>query len=146
MLENNHYAVSTPVECSFGNCDLACKGPAYGMPGVCIDGNDAVEVYLATKSAVERALNGEGPTLIEAKTYRHGGHHINDPGLYMDQKILAEWKARDPLDILRSKIKGKKKIQEIEARVESELEEAIEFAENSPQPSVDEFLDSIPNY
>lgn len=146
MLENNHYAVSTPVECSFGNCDLACKGPAYGMPGVCIDGNDAVEVYLATKSAVERALNGEGPTLIEAKTYRHGGHHINDPGLYMDQKILAEWKARDPLDILRSKIKGKKKIQEIEIHVESELEEAIEFAKNSPQPSVDEFLDSIPNY
>jgi TPP-dependent pyruvate/acetoin dehydrogenase alpha subunit len=64
----------------------------------------------------------------------------------MDQKILAEWKARDPLDILRSKIKGKKKIQEIEIHVESELEEAIEFAKNSPQPSVDEFLDSIPNY
>lgn len=146
MLENNHYAVSTPVECSFGNCDLACKGPAYGLPGVCVDGNDAVEVYLATKSAVERALNGEGPTLIEAKTYRHGGHHINDPGLYMDQKALAEWKARDPLDILRSKIKGKKKIQDIEAQVESELEEAIEFSKNSPQPSVDEFLDSIPNY
>ncbi|MFH1242178.1 MAG: thiamine pyrophosphate-dependent dehydrogenase E1 component subunit alpha [Pseudomonadota bacterium] len=146
MLENNHYAVSTPVECSFGNCDLACKGQAYGMPGVCIDGNDAVEVYLATKSAAERARNGEGPTLIEAKTYRHGGHHINDPGLYMDQKVLAEWKARDPIDILRGKIKNNKKVDEVERQVESELAEAIEFAKNSPQPSVDEFLAGIPNF
>ncbi|MBL7210803.1 MAG: thiamine pyrophosphate-dependent dehydrogenase E1 component subunit alpha [Desulfobacteraceae bacterium] len=146
MLENNHYAVSTPVECSFGNCDLACKGPAFGMPGICIDGNDAVEVYLTTKSAVERALNGEGPTLIEAKTYRHGGHHLNDPGDYMDQKVLAEWKARDPLDILRGKIRGKKKVKEVEDQAELELSEAIEFAKNSPQPSVDEFLTSIPNF
>ena len=146
MLENNHYAVSTPVECSFGNCDLACKGDAYGMPGVCVDGNDAVEVYLATKSAVERALNGEGPTLIEAKTYRHGGHHINDPGLYMDQKVLAEWKARDPLDILHSKIKSKKKVKDLEDQVELELAEAVEFARNSPEPSVDEFLADIPNF
>ena len=55
MLENNHYAVSTPVECSFGNCDLAGRGPAYGLPGVCVDGNDAEAVYIATKSAAERA-------------------------------------------------------------------------------------------
>ena len=116
------------------------------MPGVCVDGNDAVEVYLATKSAAERALNGEGPTLIEAKTYRHGGHHINDPGLYMDQKVLAEWKARDPIDMLRSKINSKKKIKEVESQVALELEEAFQFAKDSPQPSVDEFLDSIPNY
>ena len=146
MLENNHYAVSTPVECSFGNCDLACKGPAFGMPGVCVDGNDAVEVYQATRSAVERALNGEGPTLIEAKTYRHGGHHVNDPGLYMDQEVLATWKARDPIDILRKHIKDKKTLKTIEEKVEQELDEAVEFAKNSPQPSVDEFLASIPNY
>ncbi len=146
MLENNHYAVATPVECSFGNCDLACKGDAYGMPGVCVDGNDALEVYFATKRATERARNGEGPTLIEAKTYRHGGHHINDPGLYMDQEVLAEWKARDPIDILRSKIGSKNKVTEIEEEVESEITEAIEFARNSPQPSVDEFLVSIPQF
>jgi len=146
MLENNHYAVSTPVECSFGNCDLACKGPAYGMPGICVEGNDAVEVYKVTKSAAERALNGEGPTLIEAKTYRHGGHHVNDPGLYMDQEVLSAWKAKDPLDILGKKIKDKKKLKAIEEQVDRELEEGIEFAKNSPEPSVDEFLASIPNY
>ncbi len=146
MLENNHYAVSTPVECSFGNCDLACKGPAYGMPGFAIDGNDAVAVYLTTKQAVERARNGEGPTLIEAKTYRHGGHHINDPGLYMDQKILAEWKERDPLKLLRNKIDKKNEMKKIEAQVEKDLDEAIEFAKNSPQPSVEEFLAGMRNF
>ncbi len=146
MLENNHYAVSTPVEYSFGNCDLACKGPAYGMPGVCVDGNDAVAVFQATQSAAERALSGEGPTLIEANTYRHGGHHVNDPGLYMDQEVLAAWKARDPLDILGKKIRDKNKVKAIEDSVEQELAEAVEFAKNSPQPSVDEFLASIPNY
>ncbi len=146
MLENNHYAVSTPVECSFGNCDLACKGEAFGMPGICVDGNDAVEVYHATKSAAERARNGEGPTLIEAKTYRHGGHHINDPGLYMDQKVLAKWKTRDPIAILRDKIKNKRKTTTVEKAVDKELDSAIDFAKNSPQPSVDEFLEGIQDF
>lgn len=146
MLENNHYASSTPFERSFGECDLACKGRAYGMPGICIDGNDAVAVYIATKKAAEMAINGEGPTLIEAETYRHGGHHINDPGLYMDQEILAKWKARDPIAILRSKIKNQNEVKKIEEQVDRELDEAVEFAKNSPQPSVDEFLASITNY
>jgi TPP-dependent pyruvate/acetoin dehydrogenase alpha subunit len=146
MLENNHYAASTPFERSFGECDLAFKGQAYGMPGICIDGNDAVAVYIATKKAAERAINGEGPTMIEAKTYRHGGHHINDPGLYMDQEVMAKWKARDPIDILRNKIRNKNKIKQIEEQVDRELDEAVEFAKNSPQPSVDEFLANIRSY
>jgi len=146
MLENNHYAVSTPVECSFGNCDLACKGPAFGMPGIAIDGNDALAVYLTTTQAVERARKGEGPTLIEAKTYRHGGHHINDPGLYMDQKVLAEWKEKDPLKLLRSKIDNKAQMKQIETQVDKDLDEAIEFGKNSPQPSVEEFLAGMRNF
>ncbi|UCF94941.1 MAG: thiamine pyrophosphate-dependent dehydrogenase E1 component subunit alpha [Desulfobacterales bacterium] len=142
MLENNHYAVSTPVECSAGDCNLANRGPAYGVPGVCIDGNDAEEVYLTTKQAVERARRGEGPTLIEAKTYRHGGHHVNDPGLYMDQEALASWKARDPVNLLRAKINDVS-VKQIEAKVDAEVAEAVEFAKNSPEPSVEEFLASI---
>jgi len=125
MIENNHYAVSTRVEWSFRNCDPACKGPAYGMPGIAIDGNDAATVYFTTKQAVERARNGEGPTLIEAKTYRHGGHHINDPGLYMDQKVLAEWKERDPLKLLRNKIENKNEMKKIEVQEDKDLDEAI---------------------
>lgn len=142
ILENNHYAVSTPVECSTGCCDLAGRGPAYGVPGICVDGNDAVEVYRETLRAVERARKGEGPTLIEAKTFRHGGHHINDPGLYMDAQKLAEWKARDPLLLMRRVIADEPAVAEIEARVERELEAAVEFGKNSPEPSVEEFLAS----
>ncbi len=146
MLENNHYASSTPFECSFGECDMACKGEAYGMPGMVVDGNDAVAVYQATLKASARALDGQGPTLIEAETYRHAGHHVNDQGLYMDQEILAKWKARDPIHILRGKIKDKQKAKKIEEQVDRKLNEAVEFAQNSPQPSVDEFLASIPDF
>jgi len=143
VLENNHYAVSTPVECSTGCCDLAGRGPAYGVPGICVDGNDAVEVYRETRRAVERARAGEGPTLIEAETYRHGGHHINDPGLYMDPQKLAEWKTRDPILLMRRAIADEARVAEVEKRVDCELEAAVEFGMNSPEPSVEEFLAAV---
>jgi TPP-dependent pyruvate/acetoin dehydrogenase alpha subunit len=144
VLENNHYAVSTPVEYSSGCCELAKLGPAYGMPGVCVDGNDAEAVYLETSKAVERARNNEGPTLIEAKTYRHGGHHINDPGLYMDQELLSQWKARDPMIIMRKKIPAAT-AKKIEDEVAAEVDDAVEFAMNSPEPSIEEFLAELTN-
>jgi TPP-dependent pyruvate/acetoin dehydrogenase alpha subunit len=142
MLENNHWAVSTPVQCSSGTCELAAHGTAHGMPGVCVDGNNAVEVYLEVKKAADRARRGDGPTLIEAETYRQGGHHVNDPGSYMDQDQLAEWKARDPVILLRRQLDGTK-AEQIEKQVDAELEKAVEFAKNSPEPSVEEFLASI---
>ena len=142
MLENNHYAVSTPVEFSAGSCELSKIGPAYGVPGICVDGNDAVSVYSETLQAVERARRGEGPTLIEANTYRHGGHHVNDPGLYMDPDLLAEWKARDPLLILRGKL-SESIAEKIEKQVDEDIAAAVEFAKNSPDPSVEDFLASI---
>jgi TPP-dependent pyruvate/acetoin dehydrogenase alpha subunit len=143
MLENNHYAVSTRIECSAGDCNLAGRGPAYGIPGICVDGNDAVAVYLETKKAAERARNGEGPTLIEASTYRHGGHHVNDPGLYMPRDELAEWKAKDPLFVLRKYINNDIKIDAVEKKVDLEMNAAIDFGKNSPEPSVEEFLAGI---
>jgi pyruvate dehydrogenase E1 component alpha subunit len=143
MLENNHYAVSTRIECSAGDCNLAGRGPAYGIPGICVDGNDAVAVYLETKKAAERARKGEGPTLIEAKTYRHGGHHVNDPGLYMPRDELEEWKARDPLIVFRKHIDNDKKVKAVEEKVDQELSDAIEFGKNSPNPAVEDFLASI---
>jgi len=143
LLENNHYAVSTPIECATGCCDLAGRGPAYGVPGICVDGNDALAVYQETAAAVGRARGGEGPTLIEAKTYRHGGHHVNDPGLYMDPEILADWKARDPLVRMRRAMADDAQAAAIEAQVDAELEAAVEFAKNSPEPAVEEFLAHI---
>jgi TPP-dependent pyruvate/acetoin dehydrogenase alpha subunit len=143
MLENNHYAVSTRIECSAGDCNLAGRGAAYGIPGICVDGNDAVAVYLETKKAAQRASNGEGPTLIEAKTYRHGGHHVNDPGLYMPRDELEAWKARDPIIVLRNHINNDKKVKAVEGKVDQEMDAALEFGKNSPNPSVEEFLASI---
>lgn len=143
LLENNHYAVSTPIECATGCCDLAGRGPAYGVPGICVDGNDALAVYRETAAAVARARRGQGPTLMEAKTYRHGGHHVNDPGLYMDPGVVADWKARDPIVLLRQAIGDDTRAVAIEAQVDAELEAAVAFAANSPEPAVDEFLASI---
>jgi pyruvate dehydrogenase E1 component alpha subunit len=143
LLENNHYAVSTPIECATGCCDLAGRGPAYGVPGICVDGNDALAVYRETDAAVARARRGEGPTLIEAKTYRHGGHHVNDPGLYMDPAVLADWKARDPLILMRRAIGNDARTAAIEAQVDAELEAAVSFATSSPEPSVETFLAGI---
>jgi TPP-dependent pyruvate/acetoin dehydrogenase alpha subunit len=143
ILENNHYAVSTPVEYSCRIDDLHRRADGYGMPGVSVDGNDAVAVYLETTRAVARARQGGGPSLIESKTYRHGGHHVNDPGLYMDPKAMAQWKSRDPLNLLKEKIADKAKIEAIEEEVEHELAEAVDFGKNSPSPSVEEFLKTI---
>jgi TPP-dependent pyruvate/acetoin dehydrogenase alpha subunit len=143
MLENNHYAVSTRIDCSAGDCNLAGRGAAYGIPGISIDGNDAVAVFIETKKAAERASRGEGPTLIEAETYRHGGHHVNDPGLYMPKDELEAWKARDPVVLLRNHINNEKQVKAIEKKVDQEMDEAIEFGKNSPNPSVEVFLASI---
>ena len=140
ILENNHYAVSTHIECSSRTCDLAMRAEGYCIPNDVVDGNDAVAVYWGVKQAVERARKGEGPTLVECKTFRHGGHHINDPGTYMDAETLAEWKACDPLTVMRNRIGDAAKTEAIEKEVEAVLDEAVEFAKNSPQPSVEEFV------
>jgi TPP-dependent pyruvate/acetoin dehydrogenase alpha subunit len=143
ILENNHYAVSTPVEYSCKLDDMARRADGYGLPGIATNGNDAVAVYEETKKAAKRARQGQGPSLIECKTYRHGGHHVNDPGTYMDQKTMERWKAKDPVNLLRERISEKDKIKEIEEEVESELAEAVEFAKSSPTPSVEAFLKEI---
>ena len=147
MLENNHYAVSTPVEFSSLIPDLSCRGACYGMPALSVDGNDAVKVYGAMEEPISRARRGEGPTLIEFKTYRHGGHHVNDPGLYMPKDTLEAWKERDPVDVLKGYLSREgvsaARIEEINKRVEDRIEEAIAFATQSPEPSVEEFLAEI---
>lgn len=143
MIENNHYAVSTPIEASTRVPEIAKKAAAYGLPGVGVDGNDAAVVYVETRRAVERALRGEGPTLIEANTYRHGGHHVNDPGAYMDKQVLEKWKARDPLVVLAARIGDPAKLDAIRQQVDAELEKAVALAKAAPEPSVQEFLASL---
>ncbi len=147
ILENNHYAVSTPIEASALVENLSIRAEGYGIPGITLDGNDAVKIYEAMEEPIRRARKGEGPTLVECKTYRHGGHHINDPGLYMPKDKMEYWKSRDPLIILKDYLnKAGVKVSEIEAinqQMEKELDEAIKFGLESPEPSVEEFLAEI---
>jgi pyruvate dehydrogenase E1 component alpha subunit len=147
VLENNQYAVSTPIADSARVAHLADRAAAYGMPGLTVDGNDAVLVFEAMLEPVRRARAGEGPTLVECMTYRHGGHHVNDPGLYLPKDELERWKAHDPLLVLRERLARAgvedDRVAAIDERVERLIEEAVEYAEASPQPSVEDFLAEV---
>lgn len=144
VLENNHYAVSTPVEDTALVNDLSIRAAGYGIPGFTLDGNDAVMIHHAMDEPLDRARSGNGPSLVECKTFRHGGHHVNDPGLYMPKDKVEYWRSRDPVDILRGRLVESgvsgEEIGVINARVERAMEEAVEFALSSPEPSLDEFL------
>ncbi|MFI5254183.1 MAG: thiamine pyrophosphate-dependent dehydrogenase E1 component subunit alpha [Candidatus Limnocylindrales bacterium] len=144
VLENNHYAVSTKATEAALIENLSERAAGYGMPGVTVDGNDAVVVMEAMREPLRRARAGEGPSLVECSTYRHGGHHVNDPGLYLPREELERWKAHDPLIVLRERLAAagadESLVPAIDARVEALLDEAVEFALASPQPSVEAFL------
>lgn len=151
VIENNQYAVSTPIEQSTRVPDLYKRGLALGIASYEIDGNDVLEVYKTTQIAVELCRTGQGPVLIEAKTYRHGGHHCNDPGKYMPEDKVEYYQKHDPLAVGRQYLlkKGKapeNEVEELEKQVEKEMEDAIEFALASPEPSVEEFLCEAERY
>lgn len=146
VCENNGYAVSVPVWCSTSIKDIGQRAISYGIPGDTIDGMDVIEVYRATRKAVERARNGEGPTLIECKTYRFLGHSRGDPpyGPYRTKEELDSWKERDPIKRMLSDIKlSEDKIEEIKRDIASEYEEAVQFAMESPYPDKSEALENI---
>ena len=147
VLENNQYAVSTPIRDSARVEHLSSRAAGYGMPGITVDGNDAAIVYGAMQEPLRRARAGEGPSLLECMTFRHGGHHVNDPGLYLPAEQLAHWKARDPLVLLRARLAragvSEAEVDAIDARVEALMDEAVEFATDSPNPSIDAFRAEI---
>lgn len=148
VLENNHYAVSSPVEEMTRIPDLYKRGEAFGVPSEPVDGNDVLAVYERTEQAAEMCRRGKGPVLIEAKTYRHGGHHVNDPGQYMPAERLEHFKARDPVEIGREYLierdgLNEDEVREIDRELDRQMEEAVEFAQNSPQPSVEAFLKEV---
>ena len=139
ILENNLWAYSTPVRRQVPIENLADRAKAYGIQSYIVDGNDVVAVYSAAKQAVDRARSGEGPILIEAKSFRRLGHAQHDPAEYVPREMRAYWEARDPI-LLYEKFLAKEKIlddkgqKEIGDRIEALLNEEREFAENSPMP------------
>ena len=146
--ENNLYGEGTPQSQQAPIADLAIRAEGYGFPGQIIDGNDILAVYEATVQARNRALAGEGPTLIEAKTYRFRGHYEGDPQVYRLPGELEAWKERDPIpafreQLLAANILKESQLVEIEASVQSELDEAVSFAADSPFPAVEEALNGV---
>lgn len=148
VIENNQYAVSTPIEQAARETDLHKRGAGYGVRSLMVDGNDVLKVYEGAHESVALCRQGRGPVLMEAKTYRQMGHHVNDPGLYMPRDKLEYYKARDPVDIGRRYLlerggASEEEARRIEAAVEREMEEAVQFAVNSPEPSAHEFLQEV---
>jgi TPP-dependent pyruvate/acetoin dehydrogenase alpha subunit len=139
VCENNQYAYSVPVEKSMAIDDVADRAESYGFDGVAINGNDVLAVYQATQGALARARKGEGPTLIECKTYRWHGHSEHDKAFYRTKEELAMWKSRDPIPTFSAYLKGlhelsDDQVADIEARIKATIDDAVEFAANAPDP------------
>jgi pyruvate dehydrogenase E1 component alpha subunit len=148
VCENNLYAMGTRQSRVMNIENIADRAAAYGIPDVVADGNDVLAVYEATQKAVERARKGEGPTLIECKTYRHKGHSRVDPAKYRPKEEVEEWLAKDPIrrfkeKLLQTNILTEAEIQRIEKEVLDEIEEAVKFATESPYPAPEEALENI---
>ena len=139
VLENNLWAYSTPVGKQVPLENLADRAKAYGIDSYIVDGNDVVAVYSTAKEAVERSRAGEGPILIEAKTFRRLGHAQHDPAEYVPKEMRAYWEARDPIELFEKFLTSEKLLdakgkKEIEDKINTLLAAEREFAENSPFP------------
>ena len=148
ICENNQYAYSVPVEKSMAIDDVADRAESYGFDGVAINGNDVLAVYQTTQGALARARAGGGPTLIECKTYRWHGHSEHDKAFYRSDEELAMWKSRDPIPTFTTYLKGVhtltyEKINDIETRITSVIDDAVEFAMNAPDPKPEDAVTDL---
>ncbi|MBA7602817.1 Acetoin:2,6-dichlorophenolindophenol oxidoreductase subunit alpha [subsurface metagenome] len=143
MCENNIYAVSTPIYYSALIENISIRAKGYGIPGITVDGNDVIAVYKTNSEAVDRARRGDGPTLIEAKTYRWEGHYVGEPRVYRTREEEKGWKKRDPIKRLEKKlleiqILNKENIVQIKEEIRKKVTEALQWALNSPLPSAED--------
>src|SRR5437588_1315120 len=148
VCENNQYAYSLPLEKSMAIDDVAIRAEGYGFDGVAINGNDVLAVYQASLGAIARARAGDGPTLIECKTYRWHGHSEHDKAFYRTDEELAMWKSRDPIPTFTTYLQSRhvldaQKEKDVDARVTSVIDEAIEFSTNAPDPQPDDAVTDL---
>ncbi|MEM7407438.1 MAG: thiamine pyrophosphate-dependent dehydrogenase E1 component subunit alpha [Pseudomonadota bacterium] len=148
VCENNLWAVNTPASATVPVTDVAARAPGYGIPGVIVDGNDVSAVYEAAVTAVARARAGDGPTLIEAKTYRHRRHteRPSQPDARPEEEVRA-WMDKDPIAALTNQLRQQgldaKALAEMEAEIEAALDAAVEFAAASPLPTPESALEDV---
>jgi len=151
VCENNLYAISVSTSRSTSVKNIAERATAYGIPGVVVDGMDVVAVYEAVKEAVNRARGGEGPTLIECKTYRFRGHFEGDPkrgGTYRGEAEMMEWEKRCPIKnfkvkLIENGVLTEAEAEEIQQKCAEEIQEAVKFAKDSAHPSPEDVLEDV---
>lgn len=148
IIENNQYAMGTSVERTSNVTELWELGRAFNMPSFPVDGMKCETVHEAISTAAERARKGDGPTLLEIKTYRYRGHSMSDPGTYRTKEEVEEFKAKDPiehtLDILKkNKWITDKEIETTEQKTKALVEDAVKFADESPYPDVSELYKDV---
>ena len=148
IIENNNYAMGTSVERTTNVTDMSKIGLSYDMPAEVVDGMSPVAVHEAIERACDRGRSGEGPTLLDIRTYRFKGHSMSDPQKYRTKDEVQDWQKQDPIEQVLKEIKAKKylsdkKITEIQEWVKNEVAESVKFAEESPYPEAKELFEDV---
>ncbi|TWT28262.1 thiamine pyrophosphate-dependent dehydrogenase E1 component subunit alpha [Planomicrobium sp. CPCC 101110] len=148
VCENNQYGMSGPAKEMMNIENIAQRGQSYGIPGKVVDGNDIFDVMNGVGEAVDRARNGEGPSIVEAKTYRWKGHSKSDAKKYRTREEEKEWRLKDPIERMRlvlvqEGILTEEAAEKIKAEAKDEVEASVEFAADSPHPSLDDLMEDI---
>ncbi len=146
IIENNQFAMGTPLQKTAPTEDLSIRALAYPMARAMVDGHDVFAVRASIHTAVRRAREQSLPTLIEARTYRYRGHSMADPAKYRTEEDIDRWKARDPIKVLGEKLEsfGQKEVRErIDREIEEEVIDAVKFAEESPFPATSTATDYV---
>jgi pyruvate dehydrogenase E1 component alpha subunit len=143
IITNNLYGEYSPIRSTTPLDDLARRADPYGMPGIIVDGQDIGAVHTATSEAAERARRGDGPSLLEMKTYRFRGHSRSDPAKYRPDGELEAWKARDPIELLGKElvadgVMGPNDAAEVRGEIQVDIDAAAERASAAPYPTLEE--------
>jgi pyruvate dehydrogenase E1 component alpha subunit len=148
ICENNYYAMGTSVERTSNVLDIYKFADAYDMPGDSVDGMKPEDVHESIERAARRARDGQGPTLLEIKTYRYKGHSMSDPAKYRTKEELEEYKEKDPIEHVRKVLLDQQfateaDIEAINDKVKAIVDDSVDFAEKSPFPDVNELYKDI---
>ena len=148
VCENNMYGISYCQRDHMNICDISDRSAAYGIPGVTVDGNDVVAVYETVAEAVKRARSGDGPSLVECKTWRWRGHFEGDPSVYKDPAEQAEWIKKDPIPRLAKQLLDlgyatQAELDKINETINAQINAAVDFAQNSPNPNPEDVLTDV---
>jgi TPP-dependent pyruvate/acetoin dehydrogenase alpha subunit len=148
FINNNAYAYSTPMELQMAIADVAMRAPGYGIPGEVVDGNDILAVYDSAKRAIDRAREGQGPSIVEYKTFRMTGHSAHDDAGYVPPQLFEEWQRKDPIarfekTLLAEGVVTQSRLDEMQKECALIIDDAVEWAEAQPYPAPEEVTKDV---